>query len=72
MLDKVHMQFQFFMDDPTYRDHHAMQVELVRTLARIGPNTEPKFRDECELNTYFVHYRWQFCLLVTWFDGICL
>ena len=51
MLDKVYMQFQSFMDDPLYRDQHALHVELIRTFARVGPNAEPKFRDECEYPT---------------------
>ena len=46
VLDKVHMQFQSFMDDPTYKDQHAMHLELIRTFGRIGPNIDPKFRDE--------------------------
>ena len=42
------MQLQTFFDDPVYREHHAVHVELIRTLARCGPNAEPKFQDECE------------------------
>ncbi|KAK7505693.1 hypothetical protein BaRGS_00002964 [Batillaria attramentaria] len=48
VLDRVYMQLQTFFDDPVYRDHHAVLVELIRTLARCGPNAEPKFQDECE------------------------
>ncbi len=48
MLDKVHMQFQTFMEDPMYKDQHGLYVELIKTFARIGPNAEPKFRDECK------------------------
>ncbi|XP_023930663.1 lisH domain and HEAT repeat-containing protein KIAA1468 homolog [Lingula anatina] len=46
ILDKVHMQFQTFMDDPLYRDQHSLYVSLINTFARVGPNAEPKFRDE--------------------------
>lgn len=42
------MQFQSFLDDPMYADQHALHVEVIRTFARVGPNAEPKFRDECE------------------------
>ncbi|CAH1269897.1 KIAA1468 [Branchiostoma lanceolatum] len=45
-LDRVHMQFQQFLDDPQYREQHTLHVEIIRTFARIGPNAEPKFRDE--------------------------
>ncbi|KAK6185475.1 hypothetical protein SNE40_007698 [Patella caerulea] len=48
VLDRVYMQLQTFFDDPMYRDQHDMQVELIRTLARVGANTEPKFREECK------------------------
>lgn len=46
VLDRVYMQLQTFFDDPVYRDNHVMLVELIRTLARCGPNAEPKFQDE--------------------------
>ncbi|XP_076470808.1 RAB11-binding protein RELCH homolog isoform X2 [Babylonia areolata] len=46
VLDRVYMQLQMYFDDPMYRDHHAVHVELIRTLARCGPNAEPKFQDE--------------------------
>ncbi|XP_025114881.1 lisH domain and HEAT repeat-containing protein KIAA1468-like isoform X4 [Pomacea canaliculata] len=46
VLDRVYMQLQTFFDDPMYREHHAVLVELIRTLARCGPNAEPKFQDE--------------------------
>ena len=56
MLDKVHMQFQTFMDDPMYRDQHALHVEIIKTFARMGPNAEPRFRDECEYSIiFFLH-----------------
>ena len=48
VLDKVHMQLTSFMDDPAYKHEHYMHLELIRTLARVGPNTEPKLRDHCE------------------------
>lgn len=46
MLDRVYMQFQTFMDDPMYRDEYGVNIEILRTLARVGPNAEPRFRDE--------------------------
>ncbi len=44
------MQFQTFTDDPMYKEQHGLHIELIRTFARVGPNTEPKFRDECKFN----------------------
>lgn len=49
VLEKAHMQFQSFLDDHVYKEEHGMHVEVIRTLGRIGPNTEPRFRDECKL-----------------------
>ena len=48
MLDKVQLQFQNFLDDPGYADQQQMQLALIKTLARVGPNAEPRFRDECK------------------------
>lgn len=48
MLDRAYMQFLTFMDDSAYRDEHKVHIELIHTLARVGPNTEPKFREECK------------------------
>ena len=48
MLDRVYMQLQTFLDDPIYRDQHLLQIEVIRTFARVGPNAEPRFRDECK------------------------
>ena len=44
------MQLESFMDEQSYKNEHKMHVELIRTLARVGPNTEPKTRDDCEFN----------------------
>ncbi|KAK3085392.1 hypothetical protein FSP39_002678 [Pinctada imbricata] len=46
MLDRVYMQFVSFMDDPMYRNEHQVHIELIRTLSRVAPNAEPRFRDE--------------------------
>ncbi|XP_035218568.1 RAB11-binding protein RELCH homolog isoform X2 [Stegodyphus dumicola] len=46
LLEKVHLQLQTFLDDPMYWDQHLLHVEVIRTFAKVGPNTEPKFRDE--------------------------
>ena len=48
------MQLQTFLDDPQYREEHSLHVELIATFARVGPNAEPKFRDECESKIVFV------------------
>lgn len=58
MLDRVYMQFQTFMDDPMYRDEYGVNIEILRTLARVGPNAEPRFRDECEYKCYFIFFRY--------------
>ena len=42
------MQFQTFMDDPIYRDQHTVTLELVQMFARVAPNAEPKFREDCK------------------------
>lgn len=55
MLDRVYMQFVTFMDDPIYRDQHEVNIELIRTLARVGPNAEPRFRDDCEYSFFYFH-----------------
>ncbi|XP_076331644.1 RAB11-binding protein RELCH homolog isoform X1 [Tachypleus tridentatus] len=46
LLDKVHLQLQTFLDDPVYRDQHVLEIELIHTFARVGPNIEPRFRDD--------------------------
>ncbi|XP_052230319.1 RAB11-binding protein RELCH homolog isoform X2 [Dreissena polymorpha] len=46
ILEKVYMQLQSFLDDPAYREEHALHLELVATFTRVGPNAEQKFRDE--------------------------
>ncbi|XP_042901909.1 RAB11-binding protein RELCH homolog [Parasteatoda tepidariorum] len=46
LLEKAHLQLQTFLDDQLYRDQHLLYVEVIKTFAKIGPNTEPKFRDE--------------------------
>ena len=53
ILEKVYMQLQTFLDDPVYREEHMLHLELVSTFARVGPNAEPKFRDECKWKTFF-------------------
>ncbi|XP_046842771.1 RAB11-binding protein RELCH homolog [Xenia sp. Carnegie-2017] len=44
-LEKIHIQFQSFLSDPTYYDQHELQVALIRTFGKIGPHSEPRFRD---------------------------
>ncbi|XP_030831289.1 RAB11-binding protein RELCH homolog isoform X1 [Strongylocentrotus purpuratus] len=45
-LDRVYTQFQTFLDDTNYTQEHALMVQVIHTLGKIGPNSEPKFRDE--------------------------
>lgn len=46
------MQLQSFFDDPMCRGEHSMQVDLIGVFARVGPNAEPRFRDECESSLF--------------------
>ncbi|XP_053322112.1 RAB11-binding protein RELCH isoform X1 [Spea bombifrons] len=46
LLERVKMQLASFLDDPQYQDQHSLQTEIIRTFGRVGPNAEPKFRDE--------------------------
>ena len=57
------MQLQSFTDDPIYKDHHPMQVELIHTYAKVGPNAEPRFRDDCKFIPIFFLY---FCSNTSW------
>ena len=36
------------MDDPGLKDNTDLQKNLLRTFARIMPNAEPKFREDCK------------------------
>ncbi|XP_033099105.1 RAB11-binding protein RELCH homolog [Anneissia japonica] len=45
-LDRVYLQLQHFLDDPQYKDELSMLVEIIRIFGVVGPNAEPKFRDE--------------------------
>ena len=58
MLDKVTLQFQSFLDDPGYADQQQMQLALIKTFARVGPNAEPRFRDECKDYLYLKRYKY--------------
>ena len=42
------MQLESFLEDPQYQDQHSLHMEIIRTFGRVGPNAEPRFRDECE------------------------
>ncbi|KAM4688480.1 RAB11-binding protein RELCH isoform 3-T3 [Discoglossus pictus] len=46
LLERVKMQLASFLDDPQYQDQHSLQTEIIRTFGRVGPNAEPRFRDE--------------------------
>ncbi|XP_071784644.1 RAB11-binding protein RELCH homolog [Asterias amurensis] len=45
-LDRVYSQFQTFLDDPVYKEEYRLLEEVIRTFGKVGPNAEPKFRDE--------------------------
>ncbi|XP_062500867.1 RAB11-binding protein RELCH homolog isoform X2 [Corticium candelabrum] len=46
LLEKIRVQFQLFLDDPFYQNEHAVLLQMVKTLGDIGPNVEPKLRDD--------------------------
>uniref|UniRef100_A0A8C7VT49 RAB11 binding and LisH domain, coiled-coil and HEAT repeat containing n=1 Tax=Oncorhynchus mykiss TaxID=8022 RepID=A0A8C7VT49_ONCMY len=46
LLERVKMQLASFLEDPQYQDQHSLHMEIIRTFGRVGPNTEPRFRDE--------------------------
>lgn len=54
LLERVKMQLASFLEDPQYQDQHSLHMEIIRTFGRVGPNTEPRFRDDC---TYLVLLR---------------
>ena len=47
-LDRVYSQFQTFLDDPVYKEEYRLLEEVIITFGKVGPNAEPKFRDECK------------------------
>ncbi|XP_029446345.1 RAB11-binding protein RELCH isoform X1 [Rhinatrema bivittatum] len=46
LLERVKMQLASFLEDPQYQDQHSLHTEIIKTFGRVGPNTEPRFRDE--------------------------
>uniref|UniRef100_A0ABM5GAH0 RAB11-binding protein RELCH isoform X2 n=1 Tax=Pogona vitticeps TaxID=103695 RepID=A0ABM5GAH0_9SAUR len=46
LLERVKMQLASFLDDPQYQDQHSLHTEIIKTFGRVGPNAEPRFRDE--------------------------
>ncbi|KAM6900692.1 RAB11-binding protein RELCH homolog isoform 6-T6 [Xenentodon cancila] len=46
LLERVKMQLASFLEDPQYQDQHSLHIEIIRTFGRVGPNAEPRFRDE--------------------------
>uniref|UniRef100_A0A7M4G2B8 LisH domain and HEAT repeat-containing protein KIAA1468 n=1 Tax=Crocodylus porosus TaxID=8502 RepID=A0A7M4G2B8_CROPO len=46
LLERVKMQLASFLEDPQYQDQHSLQTEIIKTFGRVGPNAEPRFRDE--------------------------
>uniref|UniRef100_A0A673GSH3 LisH domain and HEAT repeat-containing protein KIAA1468 homolog n=1 Tax=Sinocyclocheilus rhinocerous TaxID=307959 RepID=A0A673GSH3_9TELE len=46
LLERVKMQLASFLEDPQYQDQHSLHMEIIKTFGRVGPNTEPRFRDE--------------------------
>uniref|UniRef100_A0AAR2LQP4 LisH domain and HEAT repeat-containing protein KIAA1468 n=1 Tax=Pygocentrus nattereri TaxID=42514 RepID=A0AAR2LQP4_PYGNA len=46
LLERVKMQLASFLEDPQYQDQHSLHMEIIKTFGRVGPNAEPRFRDE--------------------------
>ncbi|XP_015261943.1 PREDICTED: lisH domain and HEAT repeat-containing protein KIAA1468 homolog [Gekko japonicus] len=46
LLERVKMQLASFLEDPQYQDQHSLHTEIIKTFGRVGPNAEPRFRDE--------------------------
>ncbi|XP_067909961.1 RAB11-binding protein RELCH homolog isoform X3 [Heterodontus francisci] len=46
LLERVKMQLASFLEDPQYHDQHSLHMEIIKTFGRVGPNAEPRFRDE--------------------------
>ncbi|XP_053913532.1 RAB11-binding protein RELCH isoform X2 [Cuculus canorus] len=46
LLERVKMQLASFLEDPQYQDQHSLHSEIIKTFGRVGPNAEPRFRDE--------------------------
>ncbi|KAI5617157.1 lisH domain and HEAT repeat-containing protein KIAA1468-like isoform X5, partial [Silurus asotus] len=46
LLERVKMQLASFLEDPLYQDQHSLHMEIIKTFGRVGPNAEPRFRDE--------------------------
>nr|XP_029511354.1 RAB11-binding protein RELCH homolog isoform X2 [Oncorhynchus nerka] len=46
LLERVKMQLASFLEDPQYQDQRSLHMEIIRTFGRVGPNAEPRFRDE--------------------------
>ena len=47
ILVRVHQQFEHFLSKEQSVDHQVLMAVL-KTLAKIGPNADPVFRDECK------------------------
>lgn len=47
------MQLASFLEDPVYQDQHSLHMEIIKTFGRVGPNAEPRFRDECKCDDFF-------------------
>ncbi|XP_032943239.1 RAB11-binding protein RELCH isoform X1 [Rhinolophus ferrumequinum] len=46
LLERVKMQLASFLEDPQYQDQYSLHTEIIKTFGRVGPNAEPRFRDE--------------------------
>ncbi|KAM9703004.1 RAB11-binding protein RELCH-like isoform 2-T2 [Dama dama] len=46
LLERVKMQLASFLEDTQYQDKYSLNKEIIKTFGRIGPNAEPRFRDE--------------------------
>lgn len=56
LLERVKMQLASFLEDPVYQDQHSLHMEIIKTFGRVGPNAEPRFRDECKCEATFLFF----------------
>lgn len=49
------MQFKSFIEDPQYRNQQDLQLTLIRTFGKVGPHSEPLFRDKGIQDVFMKH-----------------
>ena len=47
-LEHCHKQFVSFHKSHKFCEEHELQMALLKTVAKTGPQADPVFREECE------------------------